>query len=95
VSNNVSMPDPAQQVAEVRRIIEQRGQHSCESTLLSIRRVIDPPPPAQPIERESTGWPRLQPSDWQDTGTGTGYTGRVIPPVEGLHDSGDDQEADR
>jgi hypothetical protein len=24
------------------------------------------------------------------TGSGPGYTGRVIPPIEGLHDSGDD-----
>lgn len=28
---------------------------------------------------------------WQDSGTGPGYTGRIIPPVEGLHDSGDDE----
>ena len=60
MSNTLSTPDPAAQVAEVRQIIQARGSHSCESTLLAIRRVVDPPPP----EPES---------GWLDTGSGPGF----------------------
>lgn len=58
MSDTLSTPDPAAQVAEVREIITNRGDHSCESTLLAIRRVVDPPP-AEP--------------DWRDTGSGPGF----------------------
>lgn len=57
MSNTLSTPDPAAQVAEVREIIAHRGDHSCESTLLAIRRVVDPPPD----------------TDWLDTGSGPGF----------------------
>jgi hypothetical protein len=58
MSDTLSTPDPTAQVAEVRHIIEARGSHSCESTLLAIRRVVDPP--------------REPESGWIDTGSGPG-----------------------
>lgn len=87
--NEVSPSDPAAQVAEVRRIIEGRGSHSCEATLLQIRRVVDPPPPAQPIELDEDGWPVLRPSDRHDTGTRPGYDAGTA------WERHDDPEADR
>jgi hypothetical protein len=71
VNDTLSTPDPAAQVAEVRYIIEHRGDHSCESTLLAIRRVVLPPP-GEPLN-PSGGWPQLHSSDWTDTGSQAGY----------------------
>ena len=59
MSDTLSMPDPARQVAEVRHIIQARGDHSCESTLLAIKRVVIPSPPDEPT--------------WYDTGSGPGH----------------------
>jgi hypothetical protein len=75
VNDTLSTPDPATQVAEVRQILEGRTvMHSCEATLLAIRRVIFPPAPeGPPAELTERGWPKLKPSDWIDTGTGPGY----------------------
>lgn len=61
MSDTLSTPDPALQVAEVRQIIDGRAGHSCESTLLAIRRVVDPPPPAKPLEHDPRGWVKLEP----------------------------------
>jgi len=75
VNDTLSTPDPAAQVAEVRAIIEGRTlMHSCESTLLAIRRVVIPPP-ADDVEVpvNDAGWPELRPSDWHDTGSGPGH----------------------
>lgn len=60
MSDTLSTPDPAAQVAEVREIITHRGSHSCESTLLAIRRVVIPPP-----GDDEPGW--------YDTGSGPGH----------------------
>jgi hypothetical protein len=76
VSDTLSTPDPATQVAEVRHIITNRGTTSCETVLVRIRRVVDPPPPAGPVERDNRGFPKLRPSDpptWTDSGSGPGY----------------------
>ena len=78
MSDTLSTPDPAAQVAEVRRIIETRQfVHSCEATLLAIKRVVIPPPASDvevPVSDE--GWPELRPSedppDWRDSGSGPG-----------------------
>lgn len=65
MSDTLPTPDPAEQVAEVRQIIRGRTfMHSCEATLLAIRRVVDPPtedhtPPAV----DHDGWVELRPSD--------------------------------
>lgn len=65
MNDTLSTPDPASQVAEVRGILEQRTvMHSCESTLLAIKRVIiPPPPPGEPPTLTARGWPELKPSD--------------------------------
>lgn len=57
MSDTLSTPDPAAQVAEVRDIIIHRGDHSCESTLLAIKRVVIP-------DSNDT--------DWEDPGSGPG-----------------------
>lgn len=44
-------------------------------------------PDTRPVEKDEGGWPRLS---WESHDDPT-YTGREIPPVEGLRDSGDDQ----
>lgn len=62
MSDTLSMPDPAAQVAEVRHIIQARGSHSCESTLLAIRRVVIPDSPSGGRD-----------TDWRDTGSGPGF----------------------
>lgn len=67
MSDTLSMPDPAQQVAEVRQIITHRGHHSCEATMLRVWRVVFPPPAEseepdrRPIETDEHGWPMLNP----------------------------------
>lgn len=72
MNTTLSTPDPAAQVAEVREIIDNRGDHSCESTLLAIRRVIDPPGEAGPVEKDGKGWPLLPDAPFTDTGSGPG-----------------------
>ena len=76
MNDTLSTPDPAQQVAEVRRIIETRTfMHSCESTLLAIKRVVIPPPASDTeVPVNDRGWPELRESDWTDTGTGPGWS---------------------
>lgn len=71
MNNTLSTPDPAAQVTEIRYIIEHRGNHSCESTLLAIRRVVFPPP-SKPLN-PAGGWPELDPEGWHDSGSGPGY----------------------
>lgn len=61
MNDTLSTPDPATQVAEVREIIRGRGDHSCEAVLIRIRRVVDPPAPAEPVETDPRGWPLLPP----------------------------------
>lgn len=61
MNDTLSTPDPVAQVAEVRQIIDGRARHSCESTLLAIRRVVDPPGPAAPLEHDNRGWVELRP----------------------------------
>lgn len=56
MNNTLSTPDPATQVAEVRQIIAGRGSNSCESTLIAIRRVVDPPVEQPPVEKDPRGW---------------------------------------
>lgn len=75
MNDTLSMPDPAAQVAEVRHIIEGRTlMHSCEATLLAIKRVVIPPPAADvEVPVNDAGWPELHSSDWRDTGSGPGY----------------------
>lgn len=77
MNDTLSTPDPAAQVAEVRTILEQRSfMHSCEATLLAIRRVIIPPPDeTTPPKLTERGWPELKPSDpgWEDSGSGPGH----------------------
>lgn len=65
MSDTLPTPDPAQQVAEVRQIIRGKTlMHSCESTLLAIRQVIDPPPNERtPVELNERRWVVLRPSD--------------------------------
>lgn len=65
MNDTLSTPDPATQLAEVRGIIEARTfMHSCESTLLAIRRVVIPEPPAgDPPKLTVRGWPELTPSE--------------------------------
>lgn len=91
--------DPAWQVAEVRQLIQHRGHHSCEATLIAIRRVVDPPADPEPLEYDEGGWPVIRPSGWQDTGAGPGYGGAVIelPDVapSTAPERHDDPEADR
>ena len=75
--NDTLSSDPAEQVAEVRRIIETRTfQHSCEATLLAIKRVVIPPPATdREVPVNDAGWPELRaddPPDWRDTGSGPG-----------------------
>lgn len=71
MNDTLSMPDPAAQVAEVRRIIDGRTlMHSCESILAEIKRVVTPPPgPHDPPELTGRGWPILRPSDPVPPGT--------------------------
>lgn len=75
MNDTLSTPDPAAQLAEVRSIIEGRTvMHSCEATLLAIRRVVIPPPATDvevPVDEE--GWPELRGSKWTDTGSQAGY----------------------
>jgi hypothetical protein len=65
VSDTLSAPDPATQLAEVRAIIEGRTvMHSCESTLQAIKQVVIPPPaPGPEVPVNDVGWPQLRPSD--------------------------------
>ncbi|MGZ0150670.1 hypothetical protein ACXJJ3_26670 [Kribbella sp. WER1] len=64
MTTTLSTPDPAAQVAQVREIFEGRTfMHSCESTLLEIRRVVYPPGDPAPVRRTERGWPELKPSD--------------------------------
>jgi predicted component of type VI protein secretion system len=64
VSDTLSAPDPAAQVAEVRQIIQDRALHTCEATLLRIRRVVDPPPAEpEPPQLNSRGFPEMRPAD--------------------------------
>lgn len=66
MSDTLSTPDPATQVAEVRHIIQHRLGNSCESTLIAIRRVVEPPPPdPEPIEHDGRGWPVLPGTAWE------------------------------
>lgn len=72
MNDTLSTPDPAMQVAEVRRIIQHRLGHSCEATLFAIRRVVDPPPPEPaptepppPLERDARNWPILPGTAWE------------------------------
>lgn len=76
MNDTLSTPDPAAQVAEVRAILEGRTlMHSCESTLLAIRRVVIPPPATDvEVEVNDRGWPELRQSDWRDTGSGPGHS---------------------
>lgn len=71
MNDTLSTPDPAAQVAEVRTIIEGRTfLHSCESTLLAIKRVVIPPPDEiVPPTLTERGWPELSPSDEPPTGS--------------------------
>jgi hypothetical protein len=66
VNDTLSTPDPATQVAEVRQLIQQRGRHSCEATLIAIRRVVEPPPAEpDPLEYDSRNWPILPGTAWE------------------------------
>lgn len=58
------------------------GGHGVTEVMLALVRVID----VTPVELGG----RAEQSRWLDTGTGPGYIGKTIPPIEGLHDSGDD-----
>lgn len=63
MNDTLSTPDPAAQLNEIRDIIQGRTiMHSCESTLLAIRRVVFPPP-AEPLNPPG-GWPELRASDY-------------------------------
>lgn len=62
MNDTLSTQDPAEQVAEIQQIIDQRGGHSCEATLLAIRRVVYPPaeqPDTRLLETDEHGWPIL------------------------------------
>lgn len=66
MSDTLSTPDPAVQVAEVREIIANRGTTPCEAVMLRVWRVVLPPPsepPARPDVRplavDDNGWPYL------------------------------------
>jgi hypothetical protein len=67
MSDTLSTPDPAEQVAEVRQIITHRGNHSCEATMFAVWRVVFPGPPdrspgrpdPRPIATDEHGWPML------------------------------------
>lgn len=48
--------------------------------------ILERPEP-RPAETDEQGWPKL---GWEAHDDPT-YTGKTIPPVPGLHDSGDDQ----
>lgn len=65
MSDTLPTPDPAQQVAEVRQIIHGKTfMHSCESTLLAIRRVVDPPPDERtPVQLTERRWPIMRATD--------------------------------
>lgn len=65
MNDTLSTSDPAEQVAEVRHLIANRGvMHSCEATLLAIRRVVDPPPAeTTPVELDHRGFPEMRPAD--------------------------------
>lgn len=56
MNDTLSTPDPATQVAEVRQIIRGRGDHTCEATLIAIRRVVEPPAEQPPIAKDPRGW---------------------------------------
>lgn len=56
MNDTLSTPDPATQVAEVREIIRGRAGHTCEAVLIRIRRVVDPPAPTEPVEKDARGW---------------------------------------
>jgi hypothetical protein len=75
VNDTLSTPDPAHQVYDVRRIIRERGDHSCEATLLAIRRVVDPPPAADapPTEHDDRGWPELRANEERHDPGGTAW----------------------
>lgn len=81
MNDTLSIPDPAAQVAEVRQIIEGRTvMHSCEATLLAIRRVVVPDlPPGEPPTLNERGWVELRPND--DTPPGTAWERRDDPEV--------------
>lgn len=70
MNDTLSTPDPATQVAEVREILEGRTfMHSCEATLLAIRRVVIPPPVSDvEVPVNDVGWPALRPSE-EEAGT--------------------------
>lgn len=65
MNDTLSTPDPAAQLAEVRWILEHKTfMHSCESTLLAIRRVVFPPPDKIVHPKLSPrGWPELYAAD--------------------------------
>lgn len=67
MNDTLSMPDPARQVAEVRQIIADRRLHTCEATLIRIRRVVDPPEDSPGAELDERGFPKLKPSDLPGT----------------------------
>ena len=67
MSDTLSTPDPAEQVAEVRQIITHRNSHSCEAVMMRVWRVVFPPqaeseqPDRRPIATDPHGWPMLNP----------------------------------
>jgi hypothetical protein len=73
VNDTLSMPDPATQVVEVRQIIQNRGEHSCEATLIAIRRVIDPPAEQPPAEKDPRGWVMLGDREFPVDDDGTAW----------------------
>lgn len=81
MNDTLSTPDPATQVAEVRHIIEGRTfLHSCEATLLAIRRVVIPDlPSGEPPAVNERGWVELSPND--DIPPGTAWERHDDPEV--------------
>lgn len=76
-------------VAKLREMV--RAGKSDSWIGLQVRLLLE----ARAEELRELGVVELPDEGWTDTGTGPGYTGKTIPPIPGLHDSGDDSEADR